>query len=88
MKTAGVGALCVGSAWGSLILYNIFSAREPVLEMLSVMGAIMGNLHGSLIVLLTLIIGSVIGLLGALIGTQLKGLYKERFGTDTKYMSI
>lgn len=83
-KNPGVwGAVCVGSSWLLLIVFNLFRAREAVLEMITVTGQIVGNLPGFVIVLLTVFIGSALGFVGALAGGKLVQLvpglklYKE-----------
>lgn len=77
LVTGLMGALCVGMAWGVLIIYNIIVAQEETLKMFDIMAGILGNLDSSLIVVLTVLIGAVLGLLGALVGNQVRRITQK-----------
>ena len=77
LVTGLMGALCVGMAWGVLVIYNVVVAQEETLKMFDIMGGILGNLDGSLIVVLTILIGAILGLLGALVGNQVRRITQK-----------
>lgn len=72
------GAVIVGLVWLALVVYSIFTATGPALELHHILAGMAGGVPTWSVPVIVVVIGLLIGAIGGLIGSRLRGLARSK----------